>query len=273
MDRIRDRFWIWGHEAGSHTSPMAKDLWAIPGSSRMTPAEAACYMGIPNCMMVVFNNLPRPPFHQHALALSPLKQVVWSVVGDASSTRNDEQSDLEEILRLAGHGLTNISGAIMDDFFHASGARYTPEQVSRLSGRLHAAPRPLDLWVVLYYNQLDQAIAPYLAFCDVVTFWTMPGSQLAHLEANFQRFLDVTPGKRRLLGCYMWNYGEREPMSVRRMRAQCELGLGWLQEGQIEGMIFLASCICDLDLEAVEWTRGWIAEVGDGILAPMPGGA
>jgi hypothetical protein len=36
-----------------------------------------------------------------------------------------------------------------------------------------------------------------------------------------------------------------------------------LREGKIEGMIFLASNICDLDLETVEWTRRWIADVGD----------
>jgi hypothetical protein len=52
-------------------------------------------------------------------------------------------------------------------------------------------------------------------------------------------------------------------MPVEWMRHQCELGLTWLKEGKIEGMIFLASCICDLDLEAVEWTRAWIREVGD----------
>jgi hypothetical protein len=62
---------------------------------------------------------------------------------------------------------------------------------------------------------------------------------------------------------YMWNYGEKKPMSVDLMRHQCELGLMWLQEAKIEGMIFLASCICDLDIEAVEWTRAWIARVGD----------
>ncbi len=50
--------------------------------------------------------------------------------------------------------------------------------------------------------------------------------------------------------------------ALERMRRQCELGLSWLKEGKIEGMIFLASCICDLELEAVEWTRSWIAEVG-----------
>ena len=44
---------------------------------------------------------------------------------------------------------------------------------------------------------------------------------------------------------------------------QCELGLEWLKQGRIDGMIFLASCICDLDLETVEWTRKWIQKVGD----------
>jgi hypothetical protein len=232
----------------------------------MTPAEAAHYMGIPNCIMVVFGDLPRPPFYQHALALSSLKRVVWSVVGDASSTRNDQESDLEEVLRLAEH-VPNISGAIMDDFFHKGKARYPPQAIAQLSSRLHSAPRPLDLWVVLYHNQLDQGIEPYLALCDVATFWTMPGSQLAHLEDNFERFVAVTPTKRRVLGCYMWNYGEEKPMPVRLMRHQCELGLAWLQEGKIEGLIFLASCICDLDIEAVEWTREWIAKVGDQPLA------
>ncbi len=262
MDRVRDRFWIWGHEAGSHTSPRAQQMWAIPGTSRMTPAEAAHYMGIPNCIMVVFGNLPRPPFHQHALALSPLQQVVWSVIGDASSTRNDQESDLDEILSLAER-TPNVTGAIMDDFFHAGKARYPPEAISQLHSRLHSAPRPLDLWVVLYHNQLEDAIAPYLELVDVVTFWTMPGSQLVHLERNFSRFRSMTPNKRRVLGCYMWNYGEKQPMSVDLMRHQCELGLTWLKAGEIEGMIFLASCICDLDLEAVEWTRTWIREVGD----------
>jgi hypothetical protein len=233
----------------------------------MTPAEAAHYMGIPNCIMVVFNDLPRPPFHQHALALSSLQRVVWSIVGDASSTRNDEESDLAEVLRLAQRH-PNVTGAIMDDFFHRGQARYPLDEMAQLSRRLHSAPRPLELWVVLYYDQVDRALASYLDLCDVVTFWTMPGSLLVHLEQNFQKLLALTPpAARRVLGCYMWNYGEKRPMSVDQMRHQCELGLTWLREGHIEGMIFLASCICDLDLEAVEWTRAWIAEVGNQPLA------
>ncbi len=51
-------------------------------------------------------------------------------------------------------------------------------------------------------------------------------------------------------------------MTVTQMEHQCSLGLRWLHEGAIEGIIFLASCICDLELEAVEWTRQWRQEVG-----------
>ena len=61
----------------------------------------------------------------------------------------------------------------------------------------------------------------------------------------------------------MWDYGQKRPMSVSDMEMQCELGLEWLQQGRIDGMIFLASCICDLDIEAVEWTKNWIAKVGN----------
>ena len=52
-------------------------------------------------------------------------------------------------------------------------------------------------------------------------------------------------------------------MPLALMEKQCSLGLDWLREGRIDGTIFLASCICDLGLEAVEWTRSWIAAVGD----------
>ena len=47
---------------------------------------------------------------------------------------------------------------------------------------------------------------------------------------------------------------------------QCETALRWLHAGRIEGMIFLASCICDMELQTVEWTREWIASVGDEML-------
>ena len=61
----------------------------------------------------------------------------------------------------------------------------------------------------------------------------------------------------------MWDFGAKRPMPVELMKQQCELALKLLRERRIEGMIFLATNICDLNLETVNWTRRWIAKVGD----------
>jgi hypothetical protein len=108
----------------------------------------------------------------------------------------------------------------------------------------------------------------HLAACDVVTFWTWAARNLPDLERNFAKAEALAPHAKKVLGCYMWDYGGGgKTIPVEQMKFQCELGLRWLKEGRIAGMIFLASCICDMGLEAVEWSRRWIREVGDGPLA------
>jgi hypothetical protein len=133
-----------------------------------------------------------------------------------------------------------------------------------LRGRLDAGVPRLDAWVVLYAHEFDQEerLRPHLDLCDVVTLWTWNAAELTRLEHNFERFERIVGAKRRVLGCYLWDYGAKQPMPLEMMKHQCELGRRWLEEGRIEGMIFLASCICDVGLGAVEWTRGWIDAKG-----------
>jgi hypothetical protein len=264
---VRDKLWIWGHEAGSHTTGRALEQWGLAGPSRITPTEAAHYMGIPGCVMVVYDNRPEPPFEQYHLPMASLDRVVWSIVGDAGSTRNNDASDLEHVLAVKRR-YGNVSGAIMDDLFHMGTARHTPEAVADFHSRLRAAS--LDLWVVLYHGELGLPVAEHLQHCDVVTLWTMKDDELAVLEESFHRCEALVPGKRIVMGCYMWNYSENRPMTMALMEKQCELSLGWIREGRLDGLIFLASCICDLGLEAVEWARQWIARVGDGPLPSPP---
>lgn len=271
MTTVRDRLWLWGHLGGSHN-----EGWGLSKPSRITPVEAAYYLGIPNLIMVVFGGKPEPPFDQEALAMSPLKRVVWSIVGDSGSTRNDQKSDLDEVVALADT-FPNISGAMMDDFFYHTPealagtgevGRYNPGQLAEFQRRLHIAARPLDLWVVLYSLQLEMKFDRHLDHCDVVTFWTWRSPELDNLEKNFARFVERTPGKRRVLGLYMYDYGPKQPMPVDRMEHQCTLALKWLKEGKIEGMIFLSNCVADIGLDAVEWSRDWISRVGDQPVGP-----
>lgn len=261
MGTVRDHLWTWGHVAGSYTGEFGLDQVSTIG-----PAQAAAYLGVPNLVMVSYHGKPEPPYEPCAQELSGLRQVVWSVVGGGGTSRGFEE-ELGATQRLAAQ-FPNITGAMMDDFFIGPPdprlAVYTPEEIAAMRDRLHASqPRPLDLWVVLYNHNMVLPIAPHLAACDVVAFWTWTGNELPQLEENFARAEALAPQARKVLGCYMYDFGNSQPLPVEAMQRQCEIGLRWLREGRIEGMILLGTCIADLGLETVEWTRRWVDRVGE----------
>ncbi len=267
MNTLKDNIWLWGQDAGSHHGAAGNQTWKLPGTNRMGPAEGAAYLGIQNMCRVVMCGMPVPPFDAESAKLTGMKQVVWSAIGDSGSTRNnDNQSDLEEVLRQA-EKFPNVTGAILDDFFtgNAARARHSPQSIVAMRDRLHNfSKRPLDLWVVWYKRGLAADVDDYLKIFDVITFWNMRASaELAELDNDIAQVVRRTPGKRRLAGCYMWNYGQGKPLTIPEIKAQCEKYYGWIQKGYIEGIIFCSNCCADLGLEAVEWTRDWIKKVGD----------
>lgn len=256
----RDRLWLWGHEAGSHTQ---EGYWGIDGTSRMTPTEAAHYMGLDKVIMVRYDGLPKPPYDQDARALSSVGEVVWSVVGDAKT--RDAPDESRTVADLASR-FDNISGVMMDDFFQrtdASGERqlaaHDPAALRAMSDDLATVSgRPLDLWVIVYDHQLELPITEHLAACDCVNFWTWTAEELTHTRPRLKRVRELAPAARIYLGCYMWDYGNKREMPLAAMQAQCEEGAALIEEGLVEGLVFLASCICDLELPAVEYVRRWI---------------
>jgi len=161
----------------------------------------------------------------------------------------------------AGHGPENLAQGEGPDEPEAPAA-LSVEQLRTIRSRLDLQGRHLTLGVTLYTHQLAPRIRAHLNACDVVSLWTWEADDLVDLEANFARLKSLAPDKAVRLGCYLWDFGARRPMPVEAMKRQCEFGLQQLRAGAIEGMIFLATNVCDLRLETVEWTRAWIAEVG-----------
>jgi hypothetical protein len=260
---VRDKLWMWAHEVGSHD-----DQFGIPGHSRMTPGQGARYLGVPNVIFVRYRYTQALPVEQYLAELSTAKRLVWSIVGAGAAAEGDETA---QALDLAAR-YPNVCGVQMDDFFGPrrspdSVAVYTPDEIRAIKQRLVLPDRTLDLWVTFYTYELDLPVDEHLNACDVVECWTWHARDLDKLEKNFARLERKAPAARKALGCYMWDYGAHQPMPSALMDKQCELGLRWLREGRIEAMIFLASCICDLGFEAVEWTRRWIERVGDGGVA------
>ncbi|MDO5566183.1 MAG: hypothetical protein Q4G59_05955 [Planctomycetia bacterium] len=256
-----DHFWAWAHYERSY-----HNAWKLPANGTMTPIEGVRYLGVPNVIMVRYKDKPEPPFDDYAQQFKGLKQVYWSFVGASGVTSEQEQQIVLDLARR----VPNISGVFMDDFFHGNAipvkgaaeppASCTLEQLKSIRPKLKLENKTLDLGVTLYTFQLNPAIKEHLALCDVVSFWTWKGSDLKDLEKNFEYYQTLAPGKRTLLGIYMWDFGQACPLSIANMEHQCKLGLKWLKEGRIEGLIFLATNICDLGIESVAWTKEWIAQ-------------
>src|SRR5438445_10182972 len=82
---VRDRLWMWTHPAGSYNTARSKDEWpftdyGFPKTSRMTPAEGALYLGIPNVVFLRYFGRPMPGgFEQVICTLSSFKRLVWMI--------------------------------------------------------------------------------------------------------------------------------------------------------------------------------------------------
>ena len=269
MDRLRDRFWLWGQNTGAHH---LVPQFNLPGVNHMGPLEGCRYFGIPNCCRVALPAGPFPPFDKESEELKELPNVVWSAVGACGVTRNDNDgSDLDEVLRQATL-FPNISGAVLDDFFAspetlAAGGpmiRHTLPSLKSMRDRLHAFPqRRLDLWVVWYEFQLDYPVQEYLDCCDVITFWTWEAKNLVDLEANLRRAQELTPNKRHFSGLYLWDYGTGNPLPPGAMEHQCETIRNLIKTGELEGAVVCSNCIADLGLEASDYLKEWLEKYGD----------
>ena len=264
---VRDKLWVF-------CNPVNADYGIVRGRSVMSPLESAVYLGVPNIIMA--NQYPNAgeeewykpwvaPFEPYAFPLKILKRVVWSIVGASGVTSARER---EQVLQMA-RNTPNIVGVFMDDFFRDKGseASLTVNDLRNLQQRLKGPSKKLDLYVTLYTRQLKLPIADYLKLIDVITLWTWETAELTNLDTNLSRLEKLAPKSRKMLGCYTaandpnatpaWT-----PLAVSAMRRQCELGLRWLQEGRIEGIIIYGNFM-DLNWDSVAWAREWVQKVGE----------
>ena len=261
-ETVRDRLWIFSCATNS-------DFPHVGRRSVVTPAEGAFYLGVSNILMVQSSEKEsrygrlEPPFEQYTVALRPLKGVVWSVVGSGGFSKPEETS---EVLAMAKR-VPNFRGVMLDDFFtgKAEGqrAKWTVEELTDVRRRLHQTGKQLDIFVTFYTKLMGLPFDDYLDQIDVLTLWTWNSADLRNLEYNLQKLERLYPRKRKMLGCYVVDYPKKQGVPVELMKHQCEVGLRWLQQGRIEGIIFLGNTVLDLGFESVEWTRQWIQQVGD----------
>ena len=261
---LRDRLWMWGHGPGT-----TNDLYNIPTGKNIDMADAIDFMGIPNVCVIRWRGKPEPPFDEYIKQFHKTKRVAWSVVDGAPQDYEQKKQWAFEL----SEKMPNLVSFFLDDYFignaiPAAGQQDSPAcltlgQIRDLRNDMNSLKHPTDLSVVLYSNQVQPGIKRHIEACDVVSFWTWHATDLVILKDNFKKYRDIVPDKPTLLGTYMWDFGNSKPITLELMKLQLDFALEQFRQGQIEGMIFHCTPLCDLGLEAVEYSKKWIAEYGD----------
>ena len=268
--RLRDRFWLWGHPEGRYNGKFGNNQ-----ISRMTPMEGCLYLGVRNTFMIPDKwEVNR---RQYNKSFNTLNGVAWECY-DALK----DPAIVEPLIREAAD-FSNINGVVFDDFQRGGAEEYQKfpaENLWKVRERLHNNDvRPLNMWMVLYTHEFDldpndpvcepydeEAFKPYAEPFDGIIMWNWWEKNYRQIPEKFEAFKKLTEGKRRMCGCYLWNFGEEKPATAEAVKQQLDWYYKWMMSGEIEGVVLHTNTMADLDLEAYDAAVAWMQEHGDEIL-------
>ena len=265
-NNLRDRLWMWGHDSGVYDGP--NGVYNIPLSAPISMAEGIQSMGIPN-VCVIRGGTPDESYRRQ---FKDVKRIAWNLSGGS----NESYHSLKNYVFGLRDTMPNLTGYYLDDFFRfgdkpgfnrdseaePAPAALSLEEMSRLHEETLAYKRRLDLAIVLYTHQLCPAIKPVIRYADVVSLWIWSGEDIQKIEDNFKKYRSLVPDKPTLLGIYMWDFGGKKALDQAFMVKQLDYAYKLYKEGQIEGLIFHCTPLCNKGLAAVDYAREWIARHG-----------
>ena len=82
-------------------------------------------------------------------------------------------------------------------------------------------------------------------------------------DEKFAAFQTIVQDKRRMLGLYLWNFGERREATAEAVIWQLDRYSQLLKNGDVEGIVLHTNTMADLDYAAYDAAITWMAEHGD----------
>lgn len=258
MRRLRDCFWLWGHPEGRYNNEYGNNK-----VSRMTPMEGAAYLGVRNVFMVPVGVAVNR--RQYNKSFSTLGKVGWEIYA-----AGQDPAVIEPLIDEARE-FPNIACGVLDDFVRGGTYNQIPlDNLNAVSRRLHDnGVRRLDMWMVLYTFEFgndaraDAELQPYIEPFDGIIMWTWKESDVPLINDKFEIFKKLTAGKRRMLGCYLYNFGENRQASGAAVSWQLDRYREMIRAGEAEGVVLHTNTMADLDYEAYDVALAWMREHGD----------
>ena len=238
-DTVRDRLWLFGVPADGPR--LFYEGAGYRGGSRITPAEGAHWLGVPNLMFIT-QPWNQPPAmarekawktvttkEQYAISFQSLKRVQWAAVGSGGLGGLAEVPDIVTLAK----DYSNITSIYLDDFVtrpytkRADGTTVgtpamTEAQLKSMRTQLGKAGRPMEVWTTIYTHEFDRKhrdfkdceppLTDQMKHFDVVVLWTAKSADLRDLEKNLTLLESIKPKNCRIaLGIYLWGYWDKDP--------------------------------------------------------------
>ena len=269
MATVRDKLWMFGVRPHQDDVNMrGRQGQRLRRKSRITPAEGALMLDIPNMIMVTCEGEPIPfseDAYGYAESFITMDKVLWSGI----SMPVMQHGGVEEafICDLA-EKYPNICGAFLDDFLvNFRGEEGVNEKAAAflrdMRERLGKACRPMDLWMVWYTYETGYTAPEVLDQVDGFVLWTWDNNELPLLEARFEQLEKTYPDKRKMLGIYMYDFPNYRMVPLDLMEHQCNVALKLLKEKRIEGIVIECNATMGMGMESELWLRDWIKKVKD----------
>ena len=258
MAKLRDKYWIWGHPENCFLGHYNHEI-----ECRMTPMEGALYMGARNMFMVPNANKTVVNVRQYNYSFTTLDHVGWLI---------NQHPEVHDPIIAEAKDFPNVDCMVFDDFFRIKNTQdpVTVEEMFAMREKLHNNPiRPMDMWMVLYTHEFDDpkcpddTVDPYIAAFDGIIMWNWWESRIGEFEKKDAWFRAHTEGKKRMLGLYVYNFGEKKQAEPDVVLWQLNRYYELLKAGEIDGIVLHTNAMGDCDYPAFKVVHDWMLEHGD----------
>jgi hypothetical protein len=207
--------------------------------------------------------------------LSPLDEVVCDISkwlfkdteGGGSACYGDASG--ETICAEAGkvsrfsRSFPNVTGAFFDDMRGLmEREKHNATICEAIQMALKADNPDLTLWCVVYSHELDDTAfwASVSPFIDAVSFWVWSYKDLGQLARHVDQCRQVFSDKPISMGCYLRDYGSRQPVPMDALRQQWQFVSEALDDNRIDCFEILGTVLIDGQLEQATWVRDFIRD-------------
>ena len=251
MATLKSKAWIWGHPANSLVG-----CCASPAGNATGPVEGMLQLNAENVFWIHLGKGPELRRESAAQMETNCQKFGWRLL-----PKRNVDYVLEEKKEFSHLALVAYDDFFCPEWTENNWTVHPASEVREERRCLNEAG--VELWCVHYERHIDRDIDEYLDAFDGFSFWFWSQRSPEEYEATFQRFVEKTPGKRRMLGVYLYDFGREAPADPDLVERELNRAKELLRDGSIEGFILHTNAVADLGYAAYDRAVKWMVEHGD----------